>query len=122
MYLVEGSVNGDTFLRFIQRCLLNIIQPFDGNNHRSIVVFENALIHHLETVISASGALVRFLPPYSPDLNPIEEAFSKVKAYLRENQVAFRCTESPRLIVSSAFQSVNKENCISYIKNAGYME
>lgn len=125
VYLVEGSVNGDTFLRFIQRCLLNIIQPFDGNNHRSIVVFDNASIHHLDTVvdlISASGALVRFLPPYSPDLNPIEEAFSKVKAYLRENQVAFRCTESPRLIVSSAFQSVTKENCISYIKNAGYME
>ena len=83
VYLVEGSVNGDIFLRFIQRCLLSIIQPFDGNNPRSVVVFDNASIHHLETVadlITASGALARFLPPYSPDLNPIEEAFSKVKA------------------------------------------
>jgi transposase len=117
VYLAEGSVNGNTFLCFIQRRLLNIIkglliQPFDD---RSIVVFDSASIHHLETVvelISASGALVRFLParPYSPDLNPIEEAFSKVKAYLRENQVTFRCTESPRLIITSAFQSVTKEN------------
>ena len=85
VYLVEGSVNGDIFLWFIQRCLLNIIQPFDGNNPRSVVVFDNASIHHLETVvalISASNALVRFLPRGSPDLNPIEEAFGKVKAYL----------------------------------------
>ena len=91
----------------------------------TVVVFDNASIHHLETVvdlITASGALVRFLPPYSPDLNPIEEAFSKVKAYLRENQVAFQCTKSPRLVVASAFQSVTTENCISYIKHAGYME
>ena len=88
-------MNGDIFLRFIQRCLLNIIQPFDGNNHRSIiVVFDNASIrvHHLETVvdlISASGALVRFLPPYRPDLNPIEGAFSNVKAYLRKTRFPF---------------------------------
>ena len=122
VYLVEGSVNGDIFLQFTQRCLLSFIQTFNGNNPRSVVVFDNASIHHLETVldlITASGAFVRFLPL---DLNPIEEAFSQVKVYLREYQVAFRCTESPRLTVASAFQSVTTEHCINDIKHAGYME
>ena len=89
VYLAEGSVNGDTFVQFIQRSLLNIIQPFDGNNPRSVVVLDNASIHHVDAVcelISAAGALVRFLPPYSPDLNPIEEVFSKVKGYLKDER------------------------------------
>ena len=66
-YLVEGSVNGDIFVNFIQRCPLNIIQPFDGNNPRCVVLIDNAAIHHMDTVtdlITAAGALVRFLPPY----------------------------------------------------------
>ncbi len=95
VYLAEGSVNGDTFVQFIQRSLLNIIQPFDGNNPRSVVVLNNASIHHVDAVcelISAAGALVRFLPPYSPDLNPIEELFSKVKGYLKENEIAHQVT------------------------------
>ena len=98
-YLVEGNVNGDIFLNFIQRCLLNIIQPFDGNNPRSVVVIDNAAIHHVDAVIdliTAAGALVRFLPPYSPDLNPIEEAFSKVKAYLKDNELVYQSTADPR--------------------------
>ena len=124
-YLVEGSVNGTIFLQFIHRCLLGIIQPFDGSNHRSVVVFDNASIHHLSTVvelISAAGALVRFLPPYSPDLNPIEEAFSKVKSYLRDNQAVYQSTSNPRVIVASAFASVTQEDCLNYIKHAGYTE
>ena len=103
-YLGEGNVNGDIFLNFIQRCLLNIIQPFDGNNPRSVVVIDNAAIHHVDAVIdliTAAGALVRFLPPYSPDLNPIEEAFSKVKAYLKDNELVYQSTADPR--VTSCF-------------------
>ena len=62
-----------------QLCLLPILLPFDGgDNPCSVVILDNASIHHVEAVtqlISATGALVQFLPPYSPDLNPIEEAF-----------------------------------------------
>ena len=61
------AVNGDIFLQFVQRCLLNIIQPFDGNNAHSVVVMDNASIHHVDAVvelITAAGALVQFLPPY----------------------------------------------------------
>ena len=79
----------------VQRCLLPILLllPFDGDNPRSVIVLDNAAIHYVEAVtslISASGALVRFLPPYPLDLNPIEEAFSKDQ-----------CTTTPRIIHSS---------------------
>ena len=78
--LIESNDNGDIFLQIVQRRLLNIIQPFDGNNACSVVVMDNASIHHVDTVvelITAAEALVRFLPPYSLELNPIEEVFSK---------------------------------------------
>ena len=58
-YLIEGNVNGDIFRQFVQRCLLNIIQPFDGNNACSVVL-DNASIHHVDAVvelITAAGAL-----------------------------------------------------------------
>ena len=54
---------------------------------------------------------MRFLPPYSPDLNPIEELFSKVKGYLKDNETAYQATLEPRVIVSSAFASVTPKDC-----------
>ena len=50
-YLVEGSVNVDIFLNFIQRCLLSIMLSFDGDNPKSVLVMDNAAIHHVEAVI-----------------------------------------------------------------------
>ena len=65
---------------------------FNGTNDRSIVVMDNASVHHVDRVVATiqqTGALVRFLPPYySPDLNPIKEVFAKVKSYLKANEVA----------------------------------
>ncbi len=75
IYLVEGSVNGDVFMDFVRRTLLPLLMPFDGENERSVVVLDNASIHHVEPVVEAInsvGALVKFLPPYSPDLMPLE--------------------------------------------------
>ena len=63
--------------------------PFDGTNPRSIVILDNASIHHCDGVvelIESAGALVIFLPPYSPDLNPIEETFASIKSYLRTHE------------------------------------
>ena len=64
VYLVEGNVNTEIFLQFVQRCLLNIIEPFDGNNARSVVMLDNASIHHLDAVVDliTTGAL-DFYPP-----------------------------------------------------------
>lgn len=83
VYVTDGTVNGDIFYSFVERCLLPQLLPFNGTNPRSVVVMDNAAIHHVQNVvelIESTGAMVEFLPPYSPDLNPIEEAFSKVKS------------------------------------------
>lgn len=119
-YIVEGNVNTDVFLQFLERCLLPLLNPFDGDNPRSVVVLDNATIHHVDLVtqlITASGALVRFLPPSSPDLNPIEEAFSKVKAYLRNNESGYQCTTSPRIFVAEAFSTITTEDCVNNMQD-----
>ena len=70
------------------RSVLPIILPFDGMNPRSLIVMDNASIHHLDQVhdiITGVGAKLCFLPPYSPDLMPLEEVFSKVKYFLKED-------------------------------------
>lgn len=61
--------------------------PFNGINPNSVVVLDNCAIHHvpeLPELIKSVGALVKFLPPYSPDLMPIELAFGNIKGYIRE--------------------------------------
>lgn len=118
----EDSVNGDVFEYFVRTTLLPLLMPYNGHNTHSVVM-DNASIHHLETVqdmILGVGALIRFLPAYSPDLNPIEEVFSKVKRYLKANDMLYLATQSPRLFVADAFLTVTHEDCIGYIKHAGY--
>jgi len=83
-YIAEGNVNGEVFENFVRKSLLPILQPFNGANACSVVTLDNAAIHHLEQIedmITGVGALIRFLPPYSPDLMPLEEAFSQVKSF-----------------------------------------
>lgn len=76
VYLVEGAVNGDVFCGYVCNSLL--LQPFNDSNNKSFVIIDNASIHHVDRVchfVHSSGALLWFLPPYSPDLNPMEECF-----------------------------------------------
>lgn len=84
---------------------------------------DNAAIHHVERVVRSihnTGAITRFLPPYSPGYNPLEESFSKVKSYLKANELAYNIITEPRLLIAMAFNSVTAENCAGYIKHAGY--
>ena len=84
--VVSGTVDGDSFLDFIQRDLLPLLLPFNGSNRNSVVIMDNCSVHHVagvEALITEVGALVHYLPPYSPDLNPIEECFSKAKSCLK---------------------------------------
>ena len=84
-YITEGTVNGDRFFDFVRRDMLPHLMPFDGQSPNSIVIMDNASIHHVDQVtelITSVGALVRFLPPYSPDMNPIEEVCAEVKHYI----------------------------------------
>ena len=117
-----GSVTGDKFKHFIRHSLLPQLQPFDGVNHRSIVVLDNAAIHHAAGVvdlIESTGALVQFLPPYSPDLNPIEEAFSKVKSALKANECLLDIIDIESFILH-AFTSITANNCKELVQHSGY--
>ena len=92
VYLLESSVDGETFEDFCRKCLLPILMPLNGVNTHSVVVMDNCSIHHVDTItqmIHSSGALLRFLPPYSPDLNPIEYTFFKVKSFVKANDSVF---------------------------------
>ena len=87
--LVQGGVDAMEFKEFVEKCLLRHLMPFDGINPHSNVIMDNASIHHAGNsieLIESMGALVLFVPPYSPDLNAIEEAFSSIKAYMKANE------------------------------------
>ena len=77
VYVCKGF--GEVFQQFLCQCVLLIILPFEGNNPRSVVVINNASIHHIGRVydiITGVGARLVLLPPYSPNLMPLEEVFS----------------------------------------------
>ena len=80
------TINGDFYCDFLQRFLLPQLLPFNGSNSRSVIILDNTSIHHVPRavrLIQSVGAIVHFLPAYSPDLNPIEELFFKVKYFMK---------------------------------------
>ena len=81
-HITHGTVNGDTFYDFVEKVLLLHLMPFNEENPHSVVTLDNCSIHHIDEVVDMIhevGALVHFLPPYSPDFDPIESLFSKLK-------------------------------------------
>ncbi len=73
-YTTTGTVNSDTFLYFVEHALVPHLQPFNGINPRSVVIMDNASIHHQCSIVDAiqgTGAILHFLPPYSPNFNAI---------------------------------------------------
>ncbi len=111
----DRPINAKTFEEWVEKCLVPVLSPGD------IVVMDNLSSHKTDRVIeliTAAGAQVRYLPPYSPDMNPIEKAFSKLKAHLRkiaERSVAglIRALEA----CGSAFQP---SECRNYFTACGY--
>src|SRR3712207_1305464 len=88
--VLDGPMNGPAFLAYVQRVLVPSLTP------RDVVVMDNLAPHRAAAVrqaIREAGASLRLLPPYSPDLNPIENAFAKLKAHLRK--AAARTFEAP---------------------------
>ena len=117
--IVYGTVNGDEFLDFIQRDLLPTLMPFDGRNPNSIVILDNCSVHHVTGVasmITQVGALVHFLPPYSPDLNPIEECFSKIKSLLKSMETT--CQDDLETDVLAAFSCITPDDCQGWISDS----
>ena len=118
VHVVRGTTNGDTFLSFIEKCLLPCLMPFNGINENSVVI---CAIHHVAYVtelITDVGALIHYLPPYSPDYNPIEWCFSKVKAVIPSYENEMEAVEDIVLIALAAFASVTDKDCDNWITDS----
>ena len=119
----HDTMNADFFFDSIRGSLIPNLLPFDGQNPRSVVIMDNCSIHHVDFVeqtFADAGVLLLFLPPYSPDLNPIEEAFSKVKYYLREHDEVLQAADDINPIIRAAFQSITTKDCQGWIEHSGY--
>ena len=123
-YIAEGNINGDRFSNFIEKCLLPLLQPFNGINPHSVVIMDNASIHHVDDVAQLievqGGARLVFLPPYSPDLNPAEGIFSQVKSLMKENDSLFQVCSAPRAMLAMIFGMITAEDCNGHISHCGY--
>ena len=118
-----GTTNADFFYDFVRGSLIPMMNSFDGTAPKSIAVLDNCAIHHVQSVVQLfrdAGVLVFFLPAYSPDYNPIEECFSYIKYYLRENDSLLQALSDPLVILQSAFSSITSEKCNGWISHSGY--
>lgn len=111
----DGPIDGESFRAYVEQMLVPTLKP--GN----IVVLDNLSSHKVAGVreaIEATGATLRFLPPYSPDFDPLEQAFAKLKAWLRK--VAKRNMESLWEAIGEALKLFPPSECANYFKNSGY--
>lgn len=112
---IEGAINGPLFQAWVEQQLVKVLRPGD------VVVMDNLSSHKgagILAAIEAVGATVRFLPPYSPDLNPIELAFSKFKKLLRDG--AERTTDKLWQLCGKVLDLFSESECRSYLKHCGY--
>ena len=120
--LTKSTVNADVFFDFCRGHLIPNMRTYDGTTPQSILIMDNLSVHHTSEVIDLfiqAGILV-IMTPYSPDLNPIEEAFSYIKNYLRTHQVLLDSLPDPTAVITSAFRSITDNHCQAWILHAGY--
>jgi transposase len=114
--VIDGAVNGDIFLAYVRQVLVPTLTEGD------VVVMDNLSSHKVAGVreaIEAVGAELRYLPPYSPDLNPIEQLFAKLKALLRK--VAARSVEALWTAIGQLVSQFLPGECLNYLRNSGYV-
>jgi transposase len=113
--VIDGPINGESFLAYVEQILVPVLKPGD------IVIIDNLGSHKGKAVrraIRSAGARLFFLPPYSPDLNPIEQVFAKLKTLLRK--AAERTVETTWKRIGALLQAFTPKECDNYFKNAGY--
>jgi transposase len=111
----DGPLDNETFLAYVQQILVPTLRRGD------VVVLDNLVIHTqpaVQAAIEAAGASLRFLPPYSPDFNPIELAFAKLKAFLRATRP--RSFDDVVRDVGIALALFLPDECARYVRHAGY--
>lgn len=114
-FLIEGAVNAEVFTAYLAQVLCPELRRGD------VVVLDNLSTHKIASVaalITARGATVRYLPPYSPDLNPIELAFAKLKAHLR--QAAARTLFELQGALADSLASFQPAHCQGFFRHARY--
>jgi transposase len=112
---LDGPMDGDCFRAYIEQFVVPTLRPGE------IVVMDNLASHKVAGVreaIEAAGAELRYLPPYSPDLNPIEQAFAKLKALLRK--AAARTIDDLIAAIADALTKFQPLECQNYLANSGY--
>ena len=121
LQIVRGIVNGDIFLRYYSTHLM----PYNGENPNSIVLLDNCSVHHVDGVVDTMqdvGAIVHFLPPYSPDMSAIELLFSKLKYTIRSMEAELSATADIETIVLAAFCCITSTDCEAWIMSIGVYE
>ena len=113
--VIKGAMNGEAFLAYIERCLVPTLERGD------VVIMDNVPSHKVDGVqaaIEAAGATLRYLPPYSPDLNPIEAAYSACKAFLRK--CAERTEQALGRRIGQFVRRLQPAACANFFAHAGY--
>ena len=111
----DGPIDAISFRAYVEQVLVPTLRPGD------VVVLDNLAVHkqpEVQLAITAVGASVRFLPPYSPDFNPIEQAFAKLKAFLRAWRP--RSFDQVLALVRIALTLFTPDECRNYIRHSGY--
>ena len=115
-FVLDGPMNGLTFVEYVKQCLVPTLRRHD------IVIMDNLPSHKVPGVreaIESVGATLSYLPPYSPDFNPIEPSFSKVKAHLRK--AAERTIDGLCRRIGEIACSFGVQECANFFAHAGYM-
>ncbi len=113
--VLDGPMHGAAFVAYVEQVLVPTLRPGD------IVIMDNLPAHKpvaVRQAIEKAGATLRFLPPYSPDFNPIEMAFSKLKAILKK--AACRTISELWSVIGTAIDTFSPTECAKYFKACGY--
>jgi len=113
--VIDGPINGELFRAWVEQMLVPVLQPGD------VVVLDNLRSHKvagIEEAIRAAGAQLLYLPPYSPDYNPIEQVFSKLKTLLRK--AAARTVDDLWSAIGALIGQFAPNECLQYIRHSGY--
>jgi transposase len=111
----DGPIDTPTFRAYVEQILVPTLRPGD------VVVLDNLAVHkqpEVRTAIEAVGAQLRFLPPYSPDFNPIELAFAKLKAFLRAARP--RTFDEVCALIAAALKLFTPTECRNFVRHCGY--
>ena len=111
----DGPIDNASFRAYVEQVLVPTLRPGD------VVVLDNLAVHkqpEVRAAIEAVGAQIRFLPPYSPDFNPIEQAFAKLKAFLRAARP--RTFDQVTALVAAALALFTPAECRNYVRHCGY--